>query len=215
MFKLTEILEKFDVIETIHPSIVVAIIVLTTLLWFVRSPLNEMSKKISRELSNKIIKTTYGVVGIAVLILISSILISSIVFLVLTRNYDQENDWMCTQSKKQLHTRHKKGWSTASAPYFMKRRVTKEDLQGKGKSELVLMRNEIYARHGRGFDRKNLRDHFCAQSWYNPRYPPDNFPSEMLTEIQQDNAICMLSYQKNGTWCNQIQEISSYEKGKE
>jgi hypothetical protein len=40
------------------------------------------------------------------------------------------------------------------------------DLKGKTAEELDIMRNEIYARHGYIFRRKDLRDHFKKQEWY-------------------------------------------------
>jgi hypothetical protein len=48
--------------------------------------------------------------------------------------------------------------------------------------ELRLMRNEIYARHGKTFKSKDLRDYFSKQSWYEPYryYTPD-----MLSPVEK------------------------------
>ena len=48
-------------------------------------------------------------------------------------------------------------------------------LEGKTLVELRLMRNEIYARHGKIFNSKDLREYFSKQSWYEPYpyYTPD------------------------------------------
>ena len=35
--------------------------------------------------------------------------------------------------------------------------------------ELEIMRNEIYARHGWVFNRRDLQDYFGRQSWYQPK----------------------------------------------
>ena len=48
------------------------------------------------------------------------------------------------------------------------RELTEEDLEGKTKKELELMRNSIYARYGYRFKRDDLFSHFSQFNWYNP-----------------------------------------------
>lgn len=48
------------------------------------------------------------------------------------------------------------------------RRLVEEDLVGKTKKELEIMRNSIYARYGYIFKREDLLDYFSQYSWYNP-----------------------------------------------
>lgn len=48
------------------------------------------------------------------------------------------------------------------------RRLIEEDLEGKSKKELEIMRNSIYARYGYKFKREDLLDYFSQYSWYNP-----------------------------------------------
>lgn len=48
------------------------------------------------------------------------------------------------------------------------RKLTEEDIKGKTKHELKIMRNEIYARHGYIFKDPILRDYFMQKSWYKP-----------------------------------------------
>ena len=48
------------------------------------------------------------------------------------------------------------------------RKLTEEDIKGKTKHELRIMRNEIYARHGYIFKDPILRDYFMQKSWYKP-----------------------------------------------
>ena len=48
------------------------------------------------------------------------------------------------------------------------RRLVEEDLAGKTKKELEIMRNSIYARYGYKFKREDLLDYFSQYSWYNP-----------------------------------------------
>ena len=51
-------------------------------------------------------------------------------------------------------------------PDSANRKLKKSDLKGLSKEELRIARNEIYARHGRMFDDKNLQKYFDSQSWY-------------------------------------------------
>jgi hypothetical protein len=44
--------------------------------------------------------------------------------------------------------------------------LIEHDLQGKSKWELEVMRNEIFARHGRPFRRPALQKYFESQLWY-------------------------------------------------
>jgi serine/threonine-protein kinase len=81
-------------------------------------------------------------------------------------------------------------------PFFMTRPVTEQDLEGKSAWELEVMRNEIFARHGRQFVRKDLQRYFSAQSWYVPRFPATQFPTSLLGSVQQKNVALILSYQK-------------------
>ena len=43
------------------------------------------------------------------------------------------------------------------------RRVTNADLSGYSNWQLTLMRNEIYARHGRQFDNSHIRGQMCIR----------------------------------------------------
>ncbi len=52
------------------------------------------------------------------------------------------------------------GPSDKDIPFFMTRLVTDADLAGKSPWELRIMRNEIYARHGRGFNSTDLQEYF-------------------------------------------------------
>ena len=82
-------------------------------------------------------------------------------------------------------------------PFFMTRLVTADDLAGLSPWELDVMRNEIFARHGRGFNRADLQAYFDAQPWYTRRYDPVSFPTDrLLTDVQEANAAFILTYQQ-------------------
>jgi hypothetical protein len=72
-------------------------------------------------------------------------------------------------------------------PDLMTRPLTEADLAGKSVQDLDLMRNEIYARHGRRFARADLQAYFDSQSWYRPLYAPDEFPTSLLSAVQKRN----------------------------
>jgi serine/threonine-protein kinase len=62
--------------------------------------------------------------------------------------------------------------------------------------QLDVLRNEIYARHGRTFNRADLREYFEHQPWYKPVYPPDGFPEGILTPTERFNANLIAEYQR-------------------
>jgi hypothetical protein len=70
------------------------------------------------------------------------------------------------------------------------RLLTVDDLRGLSKQELRIMRNEIYARHGRKFKSQDLRDYFSAQDWYKPLY--DEVP---LNDIEKKNVAFIQKYE--------------------
>ena len=82
------------------------------------------------------------------------------------------------------------------APFFMTEMINEDDLTGKTDWELDIMRNEIFARHGRRFNRSDLQNYFYKQPWYTPIFSPEDFPNLQLTELQRRNAAYILDYQK-------------------
>jgi hypothetical protein len=60
-------------------------------------------------------------------------------------------------------------------PWTSERLVTIDDLQYLTNQELEIMRNEIFARHGRLFKRSDLRQYFENQPWYQPKGTMENF----------------------------------------
>ena len=64
------------------------------------------------------------------------------------------------------------------------RMITGDEFQGKSKAELRVMRNEVYARHGRVFQSPDLHDYFTQKPWYsqNPGYS-----DSMLSGVDKEN----------------------------
>ena len=75
------------------------------------------------------------------------------------------------------------------------RSVTDADLDpfdGKG---LDIMRNSIFARYGRRFNNQYLQQYFNGQSWYTPKYSPQEFPIKLLSKLEIQNAEFIDKYQ--------------------
>ena len=52
--------------------------------------------------------------------------------------------------------------------FFENKAITEQMLQGLSLHELRLLRNEVYARHGRMFRAEWLQQYFFFQPWYTP-----------------------------------------------
>ncbi len=74
-------------------------------------------------------------------------------------------------------------------PDSAKRKLKKSDLVGLSKKELRIARNEIYARHGRRFNDKDLQEYFESQAWYEGTVPADEFSEDVLSSIEKKNAL--------------------------
>lgn len=79
--------------------------------------------------------------------------------------------------------------------WLSQRLVTDSDLDTKDGFELDIMRNSIFARYGRRFNTPGLQKYFDNQPWYRPTYSPKNFPSNLLSGIEQQNVEYISKYQ--------------------
>lgn len=71
--------------------------------------------------------------------------------------------------------------------------LSDSDLRGLSKSQLRILRNTIYARHGRKFKSKDLQNYFNGFSWYNPLY--DEISPNSLSDIETHNIQLIQSYE--------------------
>lgn len=69
-------------------------------------------------------------------------------------------------------------------PEASKQLLTANDLRYTSKEVLIIMRNEIFARHGYIFKRDDLYNHFAKKPWYNPQHED---VSHLLTHIEKEN----------------------------
>jgi serine/threonine protein kinase, bacterial len=79
--------------------------------------------------------------------------------------------------------------------WLSQRLVTDADLDGKDGFELDIMRNSIFASHGRRFDTPEIQDYFNNQPWYRPIYSPKAFPPKLLSKFEQQNVEYISKYQ--------------------
>ena len=77
--------------------------------------------------------------------------------------------------------------------HFEKRLLTEEMLKGLSLNELRLLRNEVYARHGRQFKTEWLAQYFWSQPWYEAR--EDNKEPE-LSETDKKNIETIVAYER-------------------
>jgi hypothetical protein len=77
-------------------------------------------------------------------------------------------------------------------PFTSTRTVHNSDLTGRDNWPLTLMRNEIYARHGRSFANDYLRNYFEAQPWYSVCA---TYSDRDLSTLEHHNAAFILDYQ--------------------
>jgi YARHG domain len=90
----------------------------------------------------------------------------------------------------------KKQRNVAVAPgdmeLFENRLLTAEMLRGLSLYELRLLRNEVYARHGRSFRSEWLSQYFFSQPWY---APDENFKDEQLSGSDKQNVETIVGYE--------------------
>lgn len=74
--------------------------------------------------------------------------------------------------------------------------LTEADLEGLTPEELDIARNEIYARHGRIFEREDLAEYFTSKPWYQGTVAASDFTEALLNEIEIANGNLILEYEK-------------------
>lgn len=72
--------------------------------------------------------------------------------------------------------------------------LSESDVERLTKSELMLLRNTIFARHGYAFKKRPLRIYYEKQPWY---VPVSSNPKAGLTTIEQQNIALIVRYENN------------------
>lgn len=73
------------------------------------------------------------------------------------------------------------------------RYYTAKDFSGASADILKLAKNEIYARHGRMFQDRELYEYFLSRMWYEPLYAPEEFDESCLNEYERANIDLLVS----------------------
>ncbi len=96
-----------------------------------------------------------------------------------------------------IEAAQKKSRKLALAPgdmeLFENKLISAQMLQGLSLNELRLLRNEVYARHGRQFQAPWLSQYFFSQPWYQP---VENFKDEELSGPDKQNVETIVAYEK-------------------
>lgn len=83
-------------------------------------------------------------------------------------------------------------WGT-QYDWLSTRYVTYSDIQYMDRGQVRVLKNSIYARHGRRFKDANLRAYFNSQSWY---YPTRNeVPAKEFNKYENYNINFLLKYE--------------------
>lgn len=80
--------------------------------------------------------------------------------------------------------------------------ITEYDLYGLTKEEVVLARNEIYARYGYSFQSENIRVYFAAQPWYHEdtSINANTFGTAQMNDYERANLKTIQQYEKDMGW---------------
>jgi hypothetical protein len=77
--------------------------------------------------------------------------------------------------------------------------ITRRMLEGMFREDARKLRNEIYARHGKIFKEKELRNYFSSLDWYKP---DQKYNDAGLTAIERRNAATILAYERKADSVN-------------
>lgn len=72
------------------------------------------------------------------------------------------------------------------------RYITDSELNALSDDELLLARNEIYARRGRKFQDANLQAYFNQKSWYHGTIAPEDFSDKVFNQYERANLQAIL-----------------------
>lgn len=100
---------------------------------------------------------------------------------------DRKN--LATISKAQKEQR-KVALAPGDMELFQETPITPDLLRGLSLHELRLLRNEVYARHGKRFHTKWIQDHFADEDWYHPR---KDFNDPPLSAIETKNIATIVA----------------------
>lgn len=107
---------------------------------------------------------------------------------------DEDTDESEDESEDSDENRDEMGDTDYIIPDSDKRRLTESDLEDLTPRELTYARNEIYARHGRKFQSRELQKYFDSMEWYEM---DESFDDRDLQGVERQNAEFISNYQKD------------------
>lgn len=72
----------------------------------------------------------------------------------------------------------------------------KADLLKLSKEQLVIARNEIFARHGYIFQTDDIAEYFDACSWYHGTIYGSNFSYNVFNDYENSNVALIIAYER-------------------
>ena len=89
--------------------------------------------------------------------------------------------------------------STSSSDYVLpgssSRYLSASDVKNLSSYQLMIARNEIYARHGRKFNDSELQAYFNSKSWYKGTVNPEDFSTSVFNDYEIKNIELIQSYE--------------------
>ncbi len=114
---------------------------------------------------------------------------------------EKKTDTSTTETKQTAPTQVLVVTTDKSADYMLPSSncayYSESDISGLSDWELYLARNEIYARHGRGFNNADLQRYFNGKSWYRMTVSPESFNENVLNKYEKANASMILAHEKS------------------
>ena len=89
--------------------------------------------------------------------------------------------------------------SSASSDYVLpgssSQYLSASDVKNLSSYQLMIARNEIYARHGRKFNDSELQAYFNGKSWYKGTVNPEDFSTSVFNDYEIKNIQLIQSYE--------------------
>ncbi|MCI9077894.1 MAG: YARHG domain-containing protein [Lachnospiraceae bacterium] len=116
-------------------------------------------------------------------------------------NKDNANNKDNTNKKKNKSKKSNNKSVKSSSEYILpdsdRKYYKMKDLKGLTASKARLARNELFARHGRKFDDKELQKYFNSLSWYNGTIAPEAFhEEEFFNKYEIANRDLIIKYEE-------------------
>lgn len=97
-----------------------------------------------------------------------------------------------TRTRTQARTSRNTVWGT-QYDWLSQRYATYSDIRNMDRGQVRVLKNSIYARHGRHFKDANLRRYFTSQRWYNPWRA--EVPTSEFNRYEKYNISFLLKYE--------------------